>query len=86
MSKKQNLGKFPVSQESTCTAEYPHRIREGQSTISRSLLQKARFGKGVPNRECYDSPTLALKKDRDSNPENHFNPSIRGEEQNRYQR
>lgn len=53
---------------------------------TQAILQKAQFGKGVPNGVCYDSPTLALKRYRDRNPKDHFNPSFSGEEQNRYQR
>ena len=53
---------------------------------TQSVLQKACFGNGVHNGVCYDSPTLVLKRDRDGNRKDYFNPSIDSEEQNRYQR
>lgn len=48
------------------------------------VLQKACIGNSVHNGACYDSPTLLLKRDRDGNRKGYFNPSIDGEEQNRY--
>ena len=64
----------------------PGRASNVLCSETQATLQKAWFRKGVPNGVCYDSPTLALKRDRDRNPKDHFNPSFGSEEQNRYQR